>query len=102
MSRRLLSYDPAANVKTYFTYDDDRDAFSVETVQETDDVVDANKRDFNDAQTGWRGDMHKVASIPMTLYMTLKRQGVIDDPVALKRWLNDPENRYFRTKPGRV
>jgi hypothetical protein len=34
--------------------------------------------------------------------MELKQQGIIDDPKALRRWLNDPDNRYFRTRPGRV
>lgn len=102
MSRRLLSRDPVTGVETYFHYHDDRDAFTLETVQQVDDVLDANKRDYNDAQTGWKGDMHKVASIPMTLYLDLKRQGILDDQAALKRWLNDPGNRYFRTKPGKV
>jgi hypothetical protein len=35
-------------------------------------------------------------------YMDLKKKGILDDQVALKRWLNDPENRYFRTRPGQV
>jgi hypothetical protein len=102
MSRRLLSRDPVTGVESYFTYHDDRDAFSIETVQNVDDVLDENKRDYNDAQTGWKGDMHKVASIPLSLYWELKMQGIIDDQTALKRWLNDPDNKYFRTKPGRV
>jgi hypothetical protein len=24
----------------------------------------------------------------------------VDDPAAFKRWLNDPDNRFFRTSPG--
>jgi hypothetical protein len=46
--------------------------------------------------------MHKVASIPMTLFYDLKKQGIIDDPARLKAWLNNPDNRFFRTRPGRV
>jgi hypothetical protein len=46
--------------------------------------------------------MHKVASIPMNVYFDLKEKGILDDPAALKRWLNDSDNRFFRTKAGRV
>ena len=27
---------------------------------------------------------------------------ILDDEAAMKRWLNDPDNRFFRTRPGRV
>jgi len=102
MTQRLFDHDPVSGITTWFQYHDENDAFSLHTVQETDDVVDANKRDFNGAASNWRGDMHKVASIPMTLYMDLKKQGIIDDEKAFKKWLNDPDNRYFRTRPGKV
>jgi hypothetical protein len=38
----------------------------------------------------------------MPLFYRLKKDGIIDDPSAMKRWLNDPDNRFFRTRPGRV
>jgi hypothetical protein len=100
--RRLFDKDPAMGTTTYFHYDDDAGSMTLETLQETDDIVEGNKQDFNDAPAHWRGDMHKVASIPMTLYMQLKREGIIDDPRAFKRWLNDRDNRFFRTRPGKV
>jgi len=43
-----------------------------------------------------------VASIPLSIYYDLKRQGIVDDPVRLKRWLNDSDNKYFRTRGGVV
>ena len=48
------------------------------------------------------GDMTRVASIPLSLYFDLKKKGIADDPVAMKRWLNDPDQRFFRTRPGRL
>ncbi len=60
-----------------------------------------NKADFNDAPSRW-GEGQRVASIPMTVYWELKRRGVVDDQGALRRWLNDPDNRFFRTRPGAV
>lgn len=100
--RRLFDRDPAMGTTTYFHYDDAAGSMTLETLQETDAIVEGNKQDSNNARTGWRGDMHRIASIPMTLYMQLKQQGIVDDPKAFKAWLNDPENRYFRTKTGRV
>jgi hypothetical protein len=38
----------------------------------------------------------------MALFYKLKNQGIIDDPAAMKRWLNNPDNKLFRTRPGRV
>jgi len=46
----------------------------------------------------------KVAEIPATLYYDLVKK--LGDPkhnmAAWKRWLNDPENRFFRTTGGSV
>lgn len=102
MNRRLFDTDPASGTTEYFSYDEVDDTFTIETQQDVSGLVDANKRAYNDSGQGWKGDMHRVASIPMNVYMELQRQGIIDDPAALRRWLNDPENQYFRTRPGRV
>lgn len=99
---RLLDKDPLMGIETHFEYHHENDSFSLHTVQQTDDIVDANKRAHNGAASGWRGDMHRVASIPMLKYLELQRAGILDDEAAFRRWLNDPENKYFRTKGGRV
>jgi len=46
--------------------------------------------------------MARVASIPLNVYYDLKRRGIADDPKAMKKWLNDPDNRVFRTREGTV
>jgi hypothetical protein len=46
--------------------------------------------------------MQRVATLPLVLWMKLKQDGILDDPRALRRWLNDPDNRAFRTRPGRL
>jgi hypothetical protein len=43
-----------------------------------------------------------VASIPESIYFKLKAEGKLDDPVYMKKWLNDPDNRFFRVRPGQV
>lgn len=101
-AERLFDEDPLTGTKRWFRWDDEKQAFTIRTEQNVDGLVDANKRSFNDSSKQFKGDMHRVASIPMNVYMDLKAQGILDDQKRLKAWLNDPDNRYFRTKPGRV
>jgi hypothetical protein len=105
--KKLLSHDPLTGISKVFHYDPsvDEKNFIIETVQETTPIVEANKAEFqNSAALGKSGkeNMVKVASIPLTLYFELKRKGVANDPAAMKRWLNDPDNRFFRTREGVV
>lgn len=97
--KKLLSYDPVLGITR--TFHADGDDFVIQTTQETEDIVEANKRAFNDAPDRW-GEFTRVASIPMSVYFDLKKKGIADDDAAMRRWLNDSENRFFRTRPGVV
>lgn len=44
----------------------------------------------------------RVASVPLVLWEELRRTGILDDRAAFMKWLNDPDNRHFRTRPGRL
>lgn len=99
---RIFDESPELGITRYWHYDESTDTAVIETRQDVTDVVESNKSAFNSAETGWKGDMHKVASIPLNVYFDLKEKGILDDQNALRAWLNDPDNRYFRTKPGRV
>jgi hypothetical protein len=55
-----------------------------------------------DGKANWNGEWHLVASIPEALYYKMKAEGKIDDQAYMKRWLNDPDNQFFRTRPGKV
>ena len=70
--------------------------------QDAEPTTDFNKLQFNNHYGRWGDGLEKVASIPMVLYMELKQKGILNDPVAMKKWLNDPDNRYFRTRPGTI
>jgi hypothetical protein len=103
MSKRFLDSDPLTGTETWFHWNGDG-TFSIETKQDVTGVVERNKALYNehDERTPWRGEWHLVGSIPLTVYFDLKQKGVLDDQKALKRWLNDPDNRGFRTRPGQV
>lgn len=98
--KRLLTHNPLTGVSQYFHYDEPTNEIILQTVQENDTYVEANKQEFNDGadRVGRKEEFVKVASIPLALYMDLRKKGILRDPVAMKRWLNDPDNRAFRTR----
>lgn len=99
----LFDEDPLTKTKTIFVMEDGSDEFQLITQQEIDPLLAANQaeRKEKDARTPY-GDMDRVASIPLNIWWELKREGIADDEKALRKWLNDPENKVFRTREGRV
>ncbi len=104
MDKRLFDFDPVSGSKKIWHYDSDKDEAIIETVVDATKLVETNKAMYNshDERANWKGDMHLVASIPMELYMKWKAEGKLEDQAFMKRWLNDPDNRLFRTRPGEV
>ena len=85
------------------------DEFTVHTVQDTEPILDENKRAFNDygdlLTPGKSGEGLRVASIPLTVWTQWMREtngDIQKDPELMKKYLNDPDNKYFRTTPTRV
>lgn len=71
-------------------------------------VIENNKRLYNqvDERARW-GEGQLVAEIPYEIINWLNDQGIMRgfavlDQKRMKEWLNSPDNRYFRTRPGRV
>jgi hypothetical protein len=104
MTTKLFDVDPITGTRKFWHYDAEKDEATIQTVIDATEVVTNNKQRFNsfDEKAGWKGDMHHVASIPMALFYQMKAEGKLDDQAYMKRWLNDPDNRAFRTRPGEV
>jgi len=47
-------------------------------------------------------EFRHVAEIPMVIYQKMVRDGSIRDRKALKKWLNNPDNKLFRVWKGKV
>ncbi len=84
------------------------DEYAIQTVQDVSDVIAVNKEDFKD-NAGTRFDrfLNHVARIPTAIYYALMRRGIIDerqDPEGTrqKAWLNDPDQRAWRSRPGKI
>lgn len=104
--RDLIGYDPELLIaQTFVTHPGDDDGvFFLHTEQDVTDLVEANKAAYNavDERATWAGDWHRVASIPISVWFDLVRQGIANDEARLRRWMNDRDNLVFRTRPGRV
>ena len=71
-------------------------------------IIEANKAKYNqtDERTRW-GNGQMVADIPFAVIEDLNRQGILRgfavlDQKRMKAWLNNPDNRFFRTRPGKI
>ena len=96
--KRLFSRDEATGISKYWHVTGEGE-YVIETVQDSTKILEANKRSYNDV-SGKFGNHAKVASIPLSVYYELKKQGIADDPTALKKWLNQSDNEAFRTRSG--
>ena len=93
-------------VKTY--YADGEGGIVIKSETDITPFIEKNKAEYAqiDEKAKWK-ELTKVASIPFAVIQLLNQKGImrglhIVDQTALKAWLNDPENRFFRTRPGRV
>jgi hypothetical protein len=96
------SFDPVTNKKVSFCENEDGSIlWHTETVVE--ELVEQNKAAFNDSEGKRWGDGKVVASIDLPTYFNkivpAKQNG---DDAYIKRWLNDPDNRAFRTFQGHI
>lgn len=95
------------------TGDDGRDRITVQTTEDLEPAIEANKAQYNDPGKTHDGLGRKVASIPGVVLMELCRINKISfrelmlgkserSQAIMNGFLNDPAFRYFRTAPGRV
>jgi hypothetical protein len=97
----LVDHDPELGRSVWHLNQDGFDHFRID--YDATQLLEQNKADYNVAQTGWKGDWHKVASVPHNILHDGLDQAIQQqDRDYVKRWLNNSDNRGWRTKPGRV
>lgn len=104
---RFLGYDPQLGLTEAFHYDHGDGGFAVETRQDVEPILEANKRAANDTDgyTPSR-DWRYIARIPnVVIEKWLNEHGVNifnkNHEPAIRRLLNDSDWRFLRTSPGR-
>lgn len=66
-------------------------------------LLDANAAEAADfSATGKHSDLVKVAGVPIGLYFAWQKEGITDDPEAMRRRLNDGDFSKFRTNGWRL
>ena len=108
MKKRLVKKDVATGKETWAHFDEDGKII-FESTQNVDALLNQNRSERND----YRADSligntqkhhQKVAEIPTALYHQLIQElgQPKDNPKGWKKWLNDYDNRFFRTSGGKV
>lgn len=99
--KRLLTSDPFTGVSTYFHKDPVTGKITLEDVQDVTSVVEQNKA-LQKETFDKRSEMWPVATVPLcVLYQWAVEAGVDMNSKefgeVVKKKLNDPDNRAFRT-----
>ena len=87
----------------------DETEFTINTRQDVEPILEENKQAYNNygdlLTPGKAGEGVRVASIPTNIWNQWMKEtnGEIQrDHNLMKRYLNDPDNKYFRTTPTRI
>ncbi len=97
------------NFRKSVAHADGEGGLVIQTSQDVSGLIESNKQEFNsyDERARWSDELYgnKVASIPFTAIDELNQKGImrgfhVVDDAKFAMWLNDPENRVWRTRPG--
>src|SRR5262245_58446204 len=103
---RLISRDPLRRVSIWMEIEPDG-SFLFTQVQD----VRGLQTQITEAANEWRPGVligntqrheQRVAVIPMVVVNRLMNEGIWGNDERMRRWLNDRDNRAFRTSGGRV
>jgi hypothetical protein len=108
---RFLDYDKYTGITEHFGQLDGKNV--VKRTQNVDGIVDETRSKLSAESSGWKGEFHHVASIPLIVIdqwrEELKAKGVSNpDPLARDNKsyfiakINSSDFSAFRTKSGRV
>ena len=98
----LYDHDMASGRCVWHLFDGEKDVYRVD--YPVDNLLSENRDVRNSAEKAWRGDWHRVASVPLNVAHAsglVKAHSEGDDRF-VKRFLNDGDNCAWRTKEGRL
>lgn len=100
----LVEWDPATGRTVWAMFDGEKVVFRTDVPVAQ--AIESNLLARNDAPDGWKGDYHRIASVPMQLLydenIGLNKAIQQGDDAHISRWLNSSDNRAWRTKEGSV
>lgn len=100
----LVDWDPVTRRTVWKMYDGEKVVIRTDTPVAA--TIEQNTAARNAAPEGWKGDYHRIASVPMQLLyddnVGLNKAVQQGDDGFIRRWLNDGDNAAWRTKEGTV
>lgn len=101
---RLFDYDAATGRQVWVLHDAMTGQMTFRVDTPVDAIVEANAEAEKATHGARLPEINRVASVPLQLYHNsglaeAEREG---DEAFVKRWLNDADNRAFRTSRGSV
>lgn len=99
MSRKFI-FDAKQNHITYRHEDPEQpDKLILEEVDDLEPIIQEAKR-LSELEPG--KEFRHAAVVPATILRKASREGWLNDPAAWRKWMNDPDNKIFRTWPGDI
>ena len=96
-STKRTVIDTRTNFVSEFATEDDK--FVYHTQQNVAPIL-KHVKDLQELKPG--KELRHVAEVPMVIYQKAIREGWANDKAKWKKWLNDPNNKLFRTWQGKV
>ncbi len=101
MTTLFEKYDPVTTRYTEITTDSETGLPIITFTQDTKPIVEACKRAASNFTGTSKTGFTRVASIPNVVVQRLMQTGIWYDEKAMNAWLNQRDNRVFRTDDGR-
>lgn len=98
---RWFSRDPLLKTTNMFHGEEDG-SFTITTEQDVTDIIEVNEYRRLNTEYKRKAEWRQVASIPMNVYAKLQQDGIVDDEPRFRKWLDDRDNRFFRTNDERL
>lgn len=104
--KRVLSRDPITGITTWHEYDSLTKKVTLHETQDVSGIVELNKASQKEGFDK-RRDMWPAARVPMVILLQWAREAGVDFNSkafgeVVKKKLNDPDNRAFRTQNFRL
>tara|TARA_X000000950_G_scaffold49963_1_gene58724 strand:- start:2102 stop:2440 length:339 start_codon:yes stop_codon:yes gene_type:complete len=112
MTKKISIDNSESVIKSKIHLDEGEKKVHIEDSQDISKILNQNKREANDQAYKFKGfqdaKMYKVAEIPLIVVQELAQKGIMNyngtirDKDRMKKWLNDPDNKYFRIYKGNI
>lgn len=99
-------YDPGTGITEEHWFDDQTNRLTIRRLQDVEETLNVNTRQYNDAPCRHGDGIEQVARIPfMVIEKWMRERGInwfeLSDKEK-RKLLNDSENRKLRVRPGRL